>query len=74
MPSPVIVSAVRTAVATARKGSLIHTRAEELAATILKAAVERSGFAPERIDDVVFAESMQGGGVLARHAAVELGM
>ena len=74
MPSAVIVSAVRTAIATARRGSLAHTTGEELALTILKAAVERSKLAPELIDDVVFAESMYGGGALARHAAVEAGM
>lgn len=74
MSLPVIVSAVRTAVATSRKGTLANTSGEKLAATILKAAIERSGIPPELIDDVIFAESMYGGGVLARHAAVELGI
>ncbi|WP_298692823.1 thiolase family protein [uncultured Sphingomonas sp.] len=72
--SAVIVSAVRTAVGTARKGSLANTPPETLAATVLRAAVERSGFAPADIDDVVFAESLAGGGAIARHAAVEVGM
>jgi acetyl-CoA acetyltransferase family protein len=74
MSSAVIVGAVRTAVATARKGTLANTSGEKLAATILKAAVERSGIDPYQVDDVIFAESMYGGGALARHAAVELGM
>lgn len=74
MSSAVIVSAVRTAVGTARKGTLANTSGEVLAATILKAAIERSGIAPELIDDVIFAESMYGGGALARHAGVELGL
>lgn len=74
MPSIVIVGAVRTAVGTARKGSLVNTPPEALAATVIKAAVERSGFAPEVIDDIVMAESLSGGGAIARHAAVELGM
>lgn len=74
MSSPVIVSAVRTAVATARKGTLANTSGEALALTILKAVVERSGVDPDLIDDVVFAESLYGGGALARHAAVEAGM
>ena len=74
MAQPVIISAVRTAVATARKGSLANTTAEQLGATILRAAVERAGISPEAIDDVIFAESMYGGGVVARHAAVELGI
>lgn len=74
MSSAVIVSAVRTAVGTARKGTLANTSGEVLAATILKAAIERSGVAPELIDDVILAESMYGGGALARHAGVELGL
>jgi acetyl-CoA C-acetyltransferase len=74
MASVVIVSAVRTAVGTARKGSLVNTPPEILAATVIKAAVERSGFAPDAIDDIVMAESLSGGGAIARHAAVELGM
>lgn len=74
MSSAVIIGAVRTAVATARKGTLANTSGEKLAATILKAAVERSGIDPNLVDDVIFAESMYGGGALARHAAVELGL
>ncbi|RYY25857.1 MAG: thiolase family protein [Sphingomonadales bacterium] len=74
MSSPVIVSAVRTAVATARKGTLANTSGETLALTILKAVVARSGVDPDLVDDVIFAESLYGGGALARHAAVEAGM
>lgn len=73
-PSVVIASAMRTAVATARKGSLVNTPPEVLAAIAIRAAVERSGIAPELIDDVVMAESLAGGGAIARHAAVSLGM
>ncbi len=73
MSSAVIVSAVRTAVGTARKGALANTPAEVLAATVLKAAVERSGFAPAELDDIILAESLYGGGAVARYAAVELG-
>src|SRR3546814_15060805 len=74
MSSAVIVSAVRTAVATARKGTLANTPAEALAVTVLKAAVARAGLSPDLVDDVVFAESLYGGGAVARHAAVEAGM
>lgn len=74
MPVVVAVSAVRTAVATARKGSLANTPPEALAAAVIRAAVERSGFAPEDVDDIVMAEALAGGGDIARHAAVELGM
>ena len=73
MSSAVIVSAVRTAVGTARKGALANTPAEVLAATVLKAAVERSGFSPAELDDIILAESLYGGGAVARYAAVELG-
>lgn len=74
MSSPVIVSAVRTAVATARKGTLANTSAETLGATVLEAAIARAGIDPALVDDVVFAESLYGGGAVARHAAVELGI
>ncbi|GAA5056911.1 acetyl-CoA C-acetyltransferase [Thermocatellispora tengchongensis] len=74
MPEAVIVSAVRTPVGTARKGTLSETPAEKLATHILLEAVRRSGLAPDRFDDVIFGESMYGGGDLARHAAVAAGM
>jgi len=70
----VIVSAVRTPVATAMKGTLRSTTAEVLATHILTEAVRRSGFDPDCVDDVILAESMYGGGDLARYAAVAAGM
>jgi len=70
----VIVSAVRTAVATSRRGSLVDVPAEALAKHILEAAVMRAGLSSELVDDVIFAESLYGGGALARHAAVEAGL
>lgn len=70
----VIVSAVRTAVATSRRGSFVDVPAEALAKHILEAAVERAGLSSELVDDVIFAESLYGGGALARHAAVEAGL
>ncbi|MBY6687790.1 thiolase family protein [Rhodococcus sp. BP-149] len=74
MNEPVVVSAVRTPVGTAMKGTLRNTSAETLATHILAEAVRRSGFEPGAVDDVVFAESMYGGGDLARYAAVAAGM
>ncbi len=74
MSQAVIVEAIRTPVATARKGSLAFTSAEHLARTVLVAAVERAGLAPELVDDVIFAESLAGGGDIARHAAIEAGL
>lgn len=74
MTEAVIVSALRTAVGTARKGTLTETPAEILASHVLVEAVRRSGLDPDRFDDVILAESLYGGGDLARHAAVSSGM
>ncbi len=74
MPQPVIVSAVRTAIGTSFKGSLVNTPPEVLATTILQEAVRRSGIETADIDDVIFAESHYGGGDLARYAAAASGM
>jgi acetyl-CoA C-acetyltransferase len=74
MSPAVILSAVRTPIATARKGSLVNTPAEELALAVLTGAIARSSLSPDEIDDVIFAESLYGGGALARHAAVQAGM
>lgn len=74
MTEAVIISAVRTAVGTARKGTLTETPAEDLASHVLAEAVRRSGLDPDRFDDVILAESLYGGGDLARHAAVRTGM
>lgn len=51
-----IVSPLRTPVG-AFGGTLRPMPAEDLAALVLKAVVERSGVDPERIDDVAFAQS-----------------
>ena len=74
MTEAVIVSAVRTAVGTARKGALANTSAEELAITVLRAAVDRAGIDPGTVDDVMLAESLYGGGAVARYAAIEAGL
>jgi acetyl-CoA acetyltransferase family protein len=74
MPKPVIVSAVRTAIGTSFKGSLVNTAPETLAVTILQEAVRRSGVETGDVDDVIFAESHYGGGDLARYAATASGM
>lgn len=74
MPEVAVLSAVRTAVATARKGSLVNTVPEKLAMTVLQAAVDRSGVDPKEVDDVILGESMLGGGDVARFAAEEIGL
>ena len=74
MSAPVIVSAVRTAIGTARKGTLANTDGETLASAIVEETVRRSGLEPHRFDDILLAESLYGGGDLARYAAVVNGM
>ena len=74
MPEIAVLSAVRTAVATARKGSLANTVPEKLATTVLQAALDRSGVDPKDVDDVIMGESLLGGGDVARFAAEEIGL
>src|SRR5256714_14142826 len=53
MNSPVIVSAVRTAVGKAPKGKLSGTRPDDMAAIAMRAAIERvNGLRNEDIDDI----------------------
>ena len=53
MNSPVIVSAVRTAVGKAPKGKLSATRPDDMAAIAMRAAIERvNGLRNEDIDDI----------------------
>jgi acetyl-CoA C-acetyltransferase len=71
---PVILSTARTAIGTARKGTLANTSGEDLATFILQETARRSGLDPAYVDDVIFAESQYGGGDLARYAAVVTGL
>lgn len=70
----VIVSAARTPIATAYKGSLAGVDANTLAEVALGAAVERSGIDAGDFEDIGFGESMQGGGNVGRYAANQLGL
>ncbi|WP_028984436.1 thiolase family protein [Sporichthya polymorpha] len=74
MSAPVIVSACRTPIGTAFKGTLTQTSALDLAGVVLAEAVERSGAPADAFDDVILGESMYGGGVIARYAAVAAGL
>jgi acetyl-CoA C-acetyltransferase len=74
MKTPVIVAALRTPIARARKGALATMDAFALAQVVVGAIVERTKIDPREIDDLVLAESLQGGGVIARHTAVVLGL
>ncbi|CQD18521.1 acetyl-CoA acetyltransferase [Mycobacterium europaeum] len=70
----VIVAAARTAIGTARKGTLANVDAKDLAKPIVAAAIDRSGLAASDFEDLVIAESLQGGGDSARYIAVDLGL
>jgi acetyl-CoA C-acetyltransferase len=72
--NPVIVEALRTPIGRSRKGSLVTKDAFELAQAVVGAVLERTRIDPGEIDDLVIAESLQGGGVIARHTAVTLGL
>lgn len=77
MKEAVIVSAVRTAVGKAPKGTLRNTRSDELGAAAIKEAVERPGVDVSLIDDVImgcaFPEAEQGMNV-ARTASIRAGL
>ncbi len=78
MKEAVIVSAVRTAVGKAPRGTLRNTRPDDLAAAAIKEAVNRvQGLDPQEIDDVImgcaFPEAQQGMNV-ARTAAILAGL
>jgi acetyl-CoA C-acetyltransferase len=74
MGDAVIVSAARTAIGTARRGSLVDLDAFDLAKYAVQEALKRSGIPVEDVDDIVLGEVLQGGGDIARYIAVELGM
>jgi len=78
MKEAVIVSAVRTAVGKAPKGTLRHTRPDDLAAVAIRESISRaSGLDSREIDDVImgcaFPEAEQGMNV-ARTAMIEAGL
>ena len=68
-----IIAAARSAIGTARKGTLANMEPIEVAKPIVAAAVERSGLDPTDFEDLILAESLQGGGDSARYIAVDLG-
>ncbi|MGE2727377.1 thiolase family protein [Mycolicibacterium pulveris] len=72
MPEAVIVSALRTPIGTAMKGTLRDTDAYQLAEHVVGATVGELGSHP--VDDVVLGEGLYGGGVVARHAAITAGL
>jgi acetyl-CoA acyltransferase len=78
MPEAVIVSAVRTAVGKAGRGTLRNVHPTDLAATAIRAAVERTpGLDPATIEDVILGCAMpeaEQGLNMARIAAIRAGL
>ena len=72
LPEAVIVSALRTPIGTAVKGTLRDTDAYALADHVVSAAA--ADLKTAQIDDVILGEGLYGGGVIARHAAVTAGL
>jgi acetyl-CoA acyltransferase len=72
MPEAVIVSALRTPIGTARKGTLRDTDAYQLADHVVGAVV--ADLDSTSVDDVILGEGLYGGGVIARHAALTAGL
>ena len=77
--TPVVVACCRTAIgrAHATKGIFRHVRGDELEAAVVRAVVERSGVAPEAIEDVVLGATQQRGelgGNVARTVALMAGL
>jgi acetyl-CoA C-acetyltransferase len=70
----VIVAAARTPIGRARKGSLVDVDAFRLAEIAVGEAVARSGIDHADVEDIVLGESLYGGGDIARHTAVVLGL
>src|SRR5260370_1377859 len=74
MSDAVIVAAARTPIGTARKGTLLDVTTFELARYAAGEALKRSGIPAGEVDDMQMGESLQGGGCVARYAAIELGL
>ena len=74
MRRAVIVAGARTPIGRSRKGKLATVDAFALARVAVSGVLDRVEIPRSDIDDIVLAESMQGGGVIARHTAVALGM
>ena len=58
---PVLVSALRTPVGRGRKGTLAHTRPDDLAALVLKETLARTGVPATEVEDVILGCAMPEG-------------
>ena len=74
MTEPVVIAAARTAIGTSFKGTLAATEPADLAVPVISRLVACADLPPSLVDDVILAESLHGGGVIARYAALEAGL
>jgi len=78
MPEAVIVDCLRTAVAKAPRGSLRNTRPDDLAATVIRALLEKHPeVAPDSVEDVILGCAMpeaESGSNMARIAGLIAGL
>src|SRR3954449_10468094 len=75
MTEVVLVSGVRTAIGRFQ-GGFANTPASDLAAAVIRAAVERAGIAPSDVDQVILGcvGQVAEDAYIARHAAVKAGL
>jgi len=74
VPSAHIVAAARTPIAIAHKGSLRDVDAHALTRHVLSALIERSAIPPDLVEELLWAEVYQGGGVIGRYSALDAGL
>ena len=78
MPEAVIVDCLRTAVGKAPRGALRNTRPDDLAATVIKALLDKyPQVAPQDVEDVILGCAMpeaESGSNMARIAALRAGL
>ena len=65
---------MRTPIGVAYKGALAGVSVFDLAKPVVAEALKRSGVPPEEVDDLILGEVMEGGGNVARHTAIDLGL
>jgi len=70
----VVLSAVRTPIARAHRGSLVDHTIFDLGNIVVAESLKRSGVDTQDVDDVILGEVIKGGGCTARHVVVDLGL